>query len=187
MDRRNLLLGTLSAPLLAMAAAAAPRLAEDGLYHHDWFIESFLDLAEDVAQAGAAGRRLAILWGLKGCPACKIMHEQHLADEAIVAYIRARFDILHLNILGDRVVTDFDGNKLGEKALAQAYGIRTTPTIQFLPASVDGLASREPQKREVARMPGLLDKPLFLAMFRYVASEGYREKPFQDWLKNSAG
>jgi thioredoxin-related protein len=56
-----------------------------------------------------------------------------------------------------------------------------------MPATIDGLASREPQKREVARMPGLLDKPLFLAMFRYVSTEGYREKPFQDWLKTNAG
>jgi thioredoxin-related protein len=35
-------------------------------------------------------------------------------------------------------------------------------------------------------MPGLLDPPEFLAMFRYVREEGYKIAPFPEWLKKQA-
>lgn len=182
-DRRSILAGGLALTVAPTLARAAGTLGEDGLYHQDWFIDSFLDLAEDLATAHAKGKRFAVLWGLKGCPACKKMHEIHFQNTEIVDYIKARFDIVHLNIIGAKEVTDFDGKKLGEKAFGQHYGIRTTPSLQFFPKSAEGLAALDPLKREVARMPGLLDPKPFLAMFRFVAEEGYATMPFTEWLK----
>lgn len=172
--------------LRASPAAAKPTLGEDGLYQMDWYLESFLDLPEDLAGATAKGKRFAILWGLKGCPSCKRMHEVHLLDPRIEAYIRDSFEILHLNHIGARTVTDFDGRKLGEKALGESYAVRFTPTIQFFPESTTGLAALSGQAREVARMPGLLEPTAFLAMFRYVREKGYETTPFPDWLKKQA-
>ena len=48
-------------------------------------------------------------------------------------FVRQQFDILQLNIIGAREVTDFDGEKMSEKRLAERYGIRFTPTFQFFP------------------------------------------------------
>ncbi len=172
--------------LRAMPARAKPVLGEDGLYQTGWYLESFLDLAEDLAGATAKGKRFAIMWGLKGCPSCKRMHEVHLSDPAIEGYIRDNFEILHLNHIGAREVIDFDGRRRGEKALGEAYGIRFTPTIQFFPETVEGLAAKTGQAREVARMPGLLEPPEFLAMFRYVREKGYERAPFPEWLKRPA-
>jgi thioredoxin-related protein len=172
--------------LQSTIVSAAGKLGDDGLYQMDWYLESFLDLAEDLATATARGKRFAILWGLKGCPACKQMHNVHLQDPKIEAYIRDNFDVLHLNFIGARSVTDFDNRKLGEKALAGAYGVRFTPAIQFFPEDASGLATRSGQAREVARIPGLLDPPEFLAMFRYVREKGYETTPFPDWLKKQA-
>ena len=142
---------------LAVMAGLAPaygkaRLSEDGLYQTEWYLDSFLDLAEDLGTASRDGKRFAILWGLRNCPACRRMHEVHLADPATETYIRENFAILHLNILGAREVTDFDGTKLSEKAFAARYGIVGTPAIQFFPASAEGLAARRPQEREAARI-----------------------------------
>jgi thioredoxin-related protein len=190
LTRRSILASAaaLSLPAIALAQAkpdalAPAKLGEDGLYHLDWYLESFLDLADDLAATTKSGKRLAIMWGLKGCPACKIMHEVHLADPAITAYIRANFEVLHLNHIGSRDVTDFDGQKLREKALGEAYGIRFTPTIQFLPESIGTMLGKQGQAREVARMPGLLEPKLFLAMFRFVAEKGYESSTFPDWAK----
>lgn len=182
-------MAALGGSLLALRAApaiAAARLSDDGIYQMDWYLESFLDLADDLAATTAKGKRFAILWGLKGCPACKRMHEVHMMDPAIETYIRDNFEILHLNHIGAREVTDFDGRKRGEKAFGEAYGIRFTPTIQFFPEAVDGLAAKAPQAREVARMPGLLEPPEFLAMFRYVREKAYERTTFPDWLKKQA-
>jgi thioredoxin-related protein len=184
-SRRSLVLGSavlLSAPRMAGAAGT---LGDDGLYHEDWYLESFLDLREDLTTAAANGKRFAVLWGLKGCPSCKRMHDVHMQDARIVDFIKARFDILHLNTIGAKEVTDFDGGKRGEKAFSQHYGIRTTPSIQFFGKSADGLSALEPAKREVARMPGLLEPAAFLAMFRFVAEEGYRQATFPDWLRKN--
>lgn len=175
------MLGLGAAPALAKA-----RLGDDGLYQMDWYLESFLDLSEDLAGATAKGKRFAIMWGLKGCPSCRKMHEVHLMDPKIESYIRDNFEVLHLNHIGSRAVTDFDGRKVNEKALGQAYGIRFTPTIQFFPEKADGLAALSGQAREVARMPGLLEPPEFLAMFRYVREKGYDTLPFPDWLRKQA-
>jgi len=183
LTRRSALALALAAIAAPARAAAAPTLGEDGLYHFDWYLESFLDLKDDIDTASKSGKRLAIMWGLKGCPMCRRMHEVHLVDPAIQDYVKANFDIVHLNVIGAREVTDFDGARLGEKAFSQRYGIRFTPTIQFMPESAEGLAAKPPFEREVARMAGLLEPPEFLAMFRYVKEKGYEKELFPDWLK----
>ena len=82
---------------------------------------------------------------------------------------------MHLDLFGAREVTFLDGAKLSEKALGQREGIRATPTFQFF-AEVDG------KPKEVARMPGLLPRPEFSALFRYVAQGAYAKEPFDAWL-----
>jgi thioredoxin-related protein len=186
LTRRSALALAFAAIAAPARAATAPTLGEDGLYHFDWYLQSFLDLKDDLDAATRSGKRLAIMWGLKGCPMCRRMHEVHLVDPAIQNYVRTNFDIVHLNVLGAREVTDFDGARLGEKAFSQRYGIRFTPTIQFLPESAEGLAAKTPVAREVARMTGLLEPPEFLAMFRYVREKGYEKELFPDWLKRQA-
>ena len=185
LDRRCFLTGLAGLVLAEWPVFAAPkaRLGEDGLYHLDWYLSSFLELAEDRSGAHDKGKRLAILWGLKGCPACRQLHDVHLADPAIEAYLKANFEILHLDIIGARTVTDFDGSKLTEKALAARYGIRSTPAFQFFPETPDGLAVRAPDKREVARLTTLPEPSRFLPVFRYVREKGYDAETFGDWLR----
>lgn len=173
--RRSLLAAAsaiLGAPLLALPARSKARLGEDGLYQLDWYLESFLDLADDLASATRDGKRFAILWGLRNCPACRRMHEIYMADPIVESYIRDNFAILHLNILGAREVTDFDGAKLPEKQFAARYGILGTPTIQFFPPSPAGLASRKARDREIARMEALPELDNFLNIFRSALAKG---------------
>lgn len=187
--RRTVIAGLGASALLGTAgpARAAAKLGEDGLYHMDWYLESFLEIADDLTTATKNSRRFAILWGLRGCPACKRMHLEHLSQATIEDYIRGNFDVLHLNILGSREVTDFDGTRLSEKAFADRYGIRGTPTVQFFPEQAADLASRKPAEREVARLPGLPEPREFLAMFRFVREKAYERARFEDYLKQPAG
>lgn len=169
--------------LHAVPAFAAAKLGDDGLYQMDWYLESFLDLSEDLSGATAKGKRFAVMWGMKGCPGCKRMHESYMADPKVEATIRDNFEILHLNFLGSREVTDFDGSKFPEKPFSATYGIKGTPVIQFFPEKADGLAALKGQAREVARMTGLPEKNEFLAMFRYVREKAYEQSQFSDWFK----
>lgn len=167
--RRRLLAPALGAVLAVsdlLPALGKARLSEDGLYEFDWYLKSFLDLADDLAAATRDGKRFAILWGLRNCPACRRMHEVYMADPAVEAYIRDHFAILHLNILGSREVTDFDGARFTEKRFAAHYGIVGTPAIQFFPEKAEGLSAKQPRDRELFRMETLPDQDRFLALFQ---------------------
>jgi thioredoxin-related protein len=173
--------GSLAAPLNDVRAQAV--LTDDGLYTQSWFLQSFLEFADDLRSASSKGKRLAIMWELKGCPYCKETHLVNFAKPEIESFIKERFDILQLNFIGAREVTDFDGEKLSEKRIAQKYGIRFTPTFQFFPERVAELSAKKPREREVARAQGYLGPPHFLAMFRYVAERAYEKGSLRDFLK----
>ena len=52
------------------------------------------------------------MWELKGCPYCKETHFVNFAQSRISDYVKANFEVLQLNIIGSRKVTDFDGTAL---------------------------------------------------------------------------
>lgn len=186
LTRRSLLGASLAAPVVASTRGLAAQ-SEDGRFHEPWFVETFLDLAEDIEEATRNGRRYAVVWEQRGCPYCRDMHTVHFADPAITDYIKANFDILQLDLHGAREVTDLDGTKLTEKAFAARYGVRLTPTFQFFPESSAGLATKSPMAREAARMPGLLPPHDFLGMFRFVRDKAYEKSSFPDYMKARAG
>ena len=145
-SRRTLLARSagLAAGLAAARVDAAPVLTDDGLYSEPWFLESFLILAEDLEAAAARGKRFAVMWELKGCPFCRDTHLVNFADPTVAGFIKDRFEILQLNIIGGREVVDFDGERLSEKGMAAKYRVRGTPTVQFFPDAGAGLESRAP-------------------------------------------
>jgi thioredoxin-related protein len=178
----------LAASLRPLAARAdEPVLTDDGLYRESWFLESFLELADDLDGAARQGKRFAVMWELRGCPYCKETHIVNFARSDISSYVRSHFEILQLNIIGSRKVTDFDGIELTEKQFASKYGVRFTPTFQFFPADAAGLKDKPVDKREVARMAGYLRPDDFLAMFRFVRAAGYETKTFREFLKAERG
>lgn len=172
---------------LASAARAAdppkePALGEHGLYVQPWFLQSFLDLREDLEEAAQKGKRFAIIWEQKGCPYCKETHLVNFAKPEIADYVRKHFVVLQLDLWGARKVKDFDGEELSEKALAQKYGVRFTPTVQFFPPKAPA-GKTSGRALEVARMPGYMRPFPFFVMFQYARDEGYKAGAFRDYFK----
>jgi thioredoxin-related protein len=165
------------------SARAAAVLTDDGLYRQPWFLDSFLELAEDLEESAGKGKRFAIMWELRGCPFCRQTHLVNFAKPEIESFVKERFEILQLNIVGARETTDFDGDKLPEKRLAAKYGVRGTPTFQFFPERAEGLGARKPRDREAARARGYLEPNQFLAMFRFVYERAYERGTLPDYLK----
>lgn len=172
LSRRSVLVGMACSLIpvgLPGRGLAQAVLTEDGLYRQPWFLDSLLELADDLDGAARQGKRFAIVWELRGCPYCKKTHEVNFARSDIAQFVRRRFEILQLNIVGDREVVDFDGERLPEKRLAAKYGVRGTPTFQFFPESAAGLGVRPPREREASRGEGYIEPEPFLAMFKQVA------------------
>lgn len=171
---------------IAQDKSYQPVLGEDGLHQQSWFLESFLDLKEDLAESAAQGKRLAIIWEQRGCPYCRETHRVNFARAEITDYIRKHFNVIQLNLWGDRKVTDFDGKALPEKKFARKNRVVFTPTIQFFPATVAETAGKKAVDVEVVRMPGYFKPFHFLSMFEYVYTNGYKELQFQRWLQAKA-
>jgi thioredoxin-related protein len=143
-----------------------------------------LALPDDLDAAGKENKRFAVMWELKGCPYCKETHFVNFAQPRISDYVKTNFEVLQLNIIGSRKVTDFDGTEMSEKELAAKYAVRFTPTVQFFGERAGTLKALPPAKREVARAPGYLRPDDFLAMFRYVREKAYESKSFRDFVKS---
>lgn len=170
-------------PLLVAASGLSARAAvvnDDGLHIQPWFMETFLDLAEDKAEAEADGKHFAVLFEQRGCPYCREMHQVNFAREDITGYVKSNFGVLQLNMWGSREVTDFDGEALEERDLARKWNVNFTPTIVFLKKGGSGTAP----EMEVLRMPGYFKPFHFISMFEYVAEAKYEGgEGFQRYLQ----
>jgi thioredoxin-related protein len=180
-----LVAGTISISAYASDKPLLPAIEPDegGMYQQPWFHESFLDLAEDVAEAKAEGKQVVIMWEQRGCPYCREMHNVNLRVPEIVDYIKANFTVIQLNLWGDREVTDFDGEVTTEKKLARKYRVQFTPTLQFFPDTAAD-TKQSGNDAEVWRLMGYWKPFHFLNSFRYVKNKDYIEQPnFQRWLQ----
>src|SRR5438552_3396412 len=113
--RRNLIAAGAAAGaagLFGGRARSESVLTEDGLLRQSWFLESLLELGDDLDGAAKVGKRFAIMWELRGCLYCRETHLVNFARSDIASYIKANFDVLQLNIIGARKVTDFDGAEI---------------------------------------------------------------------------
>lgn len=190
LTRRETVKLTLAGLVLPLAGATSiaratdriePEMTEDGLYRQEWFLDSFLELSDDLQTATDNGKRFAIFWELKGCPYCKKMHTANLSDPVINSFIADNFDVLQLNLIGDRKVTDFDGSEMSEKQLAAKYGVRFTPTIQFFDTDPAPLADLTPKEREINRLVGYVEPRQFTAQFRFITEEAYKNQDFRQF------
>lgn len=172
-------------PLPPPIGPAEPRVEpireENGLYHQSWFQVSFLDLKEDFAEAKAEGKRFAVIFEQRGCPYCVKMHTELLALRYINDYVRQNFRIVQLDLWGSREVTDFDGAKMSEKALAERWGIVFTPTILMFKDDLTGLEGKWGRELEaVERLPLSFGAGTFYDFFVWVRHKVYeRDKNFQ--------
>ncbi len=116
-------------------SALAVEMGDDGLHKPDWLRLTFKDLAEDLSDANAEGKRLMIIVEQRGCMYCTKMHKEVFPSPEIEAIIQEKFFVVQMNLFGDTEVTDFDGTTLPEREMALRWGVVFTPTMIFLPES----------------------------------------------------
>jgi len=161
--------------------AAAVEMGDDGLHKTDWMRDTFKDMAEDLAEANAEGKRLMIIFEQRGCIYCTEMHEQVFPDPKIDALIREHFFVVQMNLFGDVEVTDFDGTALPEKEMAVRWGVVFTPTLMFFPEEVE--EGQNAAQAAVMTMPGAFAKGTTAAMLTYVRDHVYEtDQHFQKYV-----
>lgn len=177
------LLTFLTAALLALPALAT-EMGDDGLHKTDWMRDTFKDLREDLADANAEGKRLAVIVEQRGCVYCAKMHNEVFPQEVLATYIRENFFVVQMNLHGDVDVTDFDGEVLSEKQAARKWGLLFTPSILFLPEEVEERQSAA--QAAVALMPGAFALGTTLDMFTWVKEKRYALDNGEDFQRYHA-
>lgn len=175
------LLALLFALFFSVSAAGEDELEPGGInpgFHEKpaWFKQSFLDLGEDVAEAAEAGKRVMLYFHQDGCPYCAKLLQDNFGQREIAEKTRRHFDVLELNIWGDRDVTDLSGRSMKEKDFAAEMKVMYTPTLLFL----------DDHGQTVLRLNGYYHPGKFDAALDYAGGEAAKGVSFREYLKQVA-
>ena len=183
--RRVLCLGAAAAASQTLPAIAASddgvTVGDDGLYKQDFFLDTFLDLGEDLAEAADEGKGLLVLFEQQGCPYCRELHKVNFAKTQLREFLVANFNAVQIDLFGSREATDFDGETMEERDLAGRWGVHFTPTTVLIPASAVG--AKSVAEAEAFRMPGYLKPFHYLSALEYVVAGAHEEEGFQRFLQ----
>jgi thioredoxin-related protein len=169
-------------PVVGVAETAPADRLESGMvnpgYHEkpDWFKQSFLDIREDVEQAAADGKRVMLYFYQDGCPYCKKLLEVNFSLRDVTDKTREYFDVIAINMWGDREVVDYAGNTTTEKQFASDLAVMFTPTLLFL----------DERGKVVMRLNGYYPPHKFTAVIDYVGQRKERESDFRDYWSAQA-
>ncbi|MCC1481389.1 thioredoxin family protein [Roseibaca sp. Y0-43] len=171
----------LVAGLMLTGPATAVPLGEDGLHKPDWFVETFRDLREDLADANDQGKRLLLIFEQRGCIYCTRMHEEVYVDPEIERLLSEDFYVIQMNLFGNLEVTDFDGTVMEERDMARHWGVVFTPTMIFAPEVAP--ESGGLRDSAVMVMPGAFERGSTRLMLEFVLEKGYEgEEHFQKYV-----
>lgn len=125
-----------------------------------WFKDSFLELSDDISEAADENKKLIVYFHQAGCPYCFNLVQQSLLDPQLSQFIQTHFDVIALNLWGDREVTLPGGQVLTEKELAAHWKVQYTPTLIFYGKNED----------PILRIDGYRNKTMLAKILDYVVS-----------------
>ena len=144
--------------------------------HPAWFKESFLDFGEDIDEATAEGKRLALYFWQAGCPYCNRLWEHNMAVDEIAEDFQDSFDVVAINMWGDEEVVTVAGRQFTEKQLARALDVDFTPTLLFY----------DEQKKSVLRLNGYLPPKRFKLALAYASGDAEAGQSFNQYVMSSS-
>jgi len=138
----------------------------------DWFANSFLDIREDLEEATSAGKRVLLYFYQDGCPYCQKLLDTNFAIKETEVKTRKHYDVVAINMWGDREVVDFKGAETTEKAFAKSLRVMFTPTLLFLNEQGD----------VTLRVNGYYPPHKFNAALDYGASHNGSDPTFREYF-----
>ena len=175
-------------PALLLSAGQAALAAEsEGLdegmnnpgYHEkpDWFKVSFLDIREDIEEAAANDKRVMLYFYQDGCPYCAKLLQDNFGQKDIAEMTRENFDVIAINMWGDREVTDLNGNMLTEKKFAENLKVMFTPTLLMM----------DENGKVALRVNGYYAPDKFMAALEYISEKKENQLSFREYYKEKGG
>jgi thioredoxin-related protein len=99
--------------------------------------------------------------------------ERNLSQRDIEAHMQRHFDVIEMNIWGDRTVANVGGQTYTEKSFAKALQVQYTPTLLFF----------NEKGRIVLRLNGYVPPEKFKVALEYVSGRHERTIRYRDYVK----
>ena len=122
-------------PAIAASTSAKEGGLEEGLVNPgfyekpDWFKQTFLDLVDDLDDANTSNKIIFLYFHQDGCPYCKKLLEDNFTNKEIVSKMKQHYEVLEINMWGDRPVILMNGEEVTEKEFAKQMKVMFTPTL----------------------------------------------------------
>lgn len=164
--------------VMLLFAGLAEAAGKQGAYYGakqteypSWFKESFLNLKEDIAEAKSKNKRVMILFTQDNCPYCYALVERNMAQKDVETYLRKNFDVIAINMWGDREVVALDGKAMSEKQFAASLKVQYTPSLMFF----------DEAGKTVLRLDGYIQPARFKTALEFVAQGKEKEISYRDY------
>jgi thioredoxin-related protein len=141
-----------------------------------FFHQSFNNLQEELENAVEEKKTgVFIMFSDKDCPWCLKMKTNIMNRVDVQTYYREHFRNMTIDIRGDTLMTDFDGNEVSEKDFAfKQHRVRATPVFMFFDTS----------GKVVMRLTGIVrDAKEFIWLGEFVVSGEYQNTNFTKYKR----
>ena len=163
----------LSSPALAAEKSRGEILGEDAYTLPGWFKESFLEIQEEVEEAKSNNKHVMLFMHIDRCPYCTRMLDENFRSGDSQKFIDKYFDVIALNIRGDREIQWDENTSFSEKTLAKELKVHFTPTLIFLNAV----------GKKVFQMNGYRNPAAFKHVLNYVKEKHYSNIGLVDYVQ----
>jgi thioredoxin-related protein len=160
--------------VLVSASAAPGKLVGEQEYSlPDWFKFSFLEIQEDIRDAQQSNKHVMLFMHIDRCPYCTALIEENFRQGRNYDFTRKNFDVIALNIRGDREIVWDTKTTYTEKSLAKKLNIFATPTVLFL----------NHEGKTVYKMHGYRKPSAFGHVLQYVSEKQYEKASLADYIR----
>ena len=140
----------------------------------EWFKDSFLDMQEDVEEANELNKHVMLFMTLKFCPYCTKMLKNNFEEGAkLQPYIQKNFDVVGIDIKGNKEITVTEDLTFTEKEYAQYLKVQYTPTILFL----------NQNNEIVVRVNGYRSSENFKYILDFVKNKIYKDMTLTEYIE----
>ncbi len=139
-----------------------------------WLKQSFLDIQEDIDEAKEENKHVMLFLSLDFCPYCtKMLKDNFYNENETQKYIKKHFDVIGINIKGDKEITLDENTTMSESEYAKHLKVQYTPTIIFF----------DQNNKIVVRINGYRSTKNFKNILQFVNDKKYLIMSLEDYLE----